>query len=175
MAVSTLPAMADRRHTGSVRPLTPRPNGATVNALSSAEFGCPKFPVLLAAFIHNNNPATPYFRCQVVQRMGSTSVLPKKRGNSDAPVKRRANLLNGGKNNRLSPPPESSRAAPLSDSPSCARIALQSPLFRLMRPPIFPVGPATPDAKRKAQNRPRRLPARGRYIASRRKRNAPMQ
>ena len=73
MAGSALPATNDRRLTGSARPFTPRLNRHKGNRRSSAECGYPNSRVSSAAFIYNN-PTTPYFCCQVVQRMGSTSV-----------------------------------------------------------------------------------------------------
>ena len=73
MAGSALPATNDRRLTGSARPFTPRLNRHKGNRRSSAGCGYPNSRVSSAAFIYNN-PTTPYFRCQVVQRMGSTSL-----------------------------------------------------------------------------------------------------
>ena len=72
MAGSALPAINDRRLTGSGRPFTPQLNRHKGNRRSSAECGYPNSRVSSAAFIYNN-PTTPYSCCQVVQRMGSTS------------------------------------------------------------------------------------------------------
>ena len=74
MAGSALPAINDRRLTGSARPFTPRLNRHKANRRSSAECAYPNSRVSSAAFIYNN-PTTPYSCCQVVQRMGSTSIL----------------------------------------------------------------------------------------------------
>ena len=74
MAGSALPAMNDRRLTASARPFTPRLNRHKGNQRSSAECGHPNARVSSAASIYNN-PTTPYFCCQVVQRMGSTSII----------------------------------------------------------------------------------------------------
>ena len=74
MAGSALPAINDRRLTGSGRPFTPQLNRHKGNRRGSAECGHSNSRVSSAAFIYNN-PTTPYFCCQVVQRMGSTSTL----------------------------------------------------------------------------------------------------
>ena len=73
MAGSALPAINDRRLTGSARPFTPRLNRHKGNQRSSAGCRYPNSRVSSAAFIYNN-PTTPYSCCQVVQRMGSTSL-----------------------------------------------------------------------------------------------------
>ena len=72
-AASTLPAINDRWPAGSAPPLTARFNRHKGNRRSSAQCGYPNFPVSSAAFVYNN-PTTPYSCCQVVQRMGSTSI-----------------------------------------------------------------------------------------------------
>ena len=58
--------------TGSARPFTPRLNRHKGNRRSSAGCEYPNSRVSSAAFIYNN-PTTPYFCCQVVQRMVPTS------------------------------------------------------------------------------------------------------
>ncbi len=75
-AASTLPAINDRQPAGSAPPLTARFNWHKGNQRGSAECEYPNFPVSSAASIYNN-PTTPYFCCQVVQRMGSTSISSK--------------------------------------------------------------------------------------------------
>ena len=72
-AANTLAAINDRRPADSAPPLTARFNRHKGNPRGSAQCGYPNSRVSSAAFIYNN-PTTPYFCCQVVQRMGSTSV-----------------------------------------------------------------------------------------------------
>ena len=62
MAGSALPAINDRRLTGSARPFTPRLNRHKGNQRSSAGCRYPNSRVSSAAFIYNN-PTTPYSCC----------------------------------------------------------------------------------------------------------------